>query len=467
MATLYRRYRPQKFSEVEGQDHVTKTLQRAAQKDKLTHAYLFYGPRGTGKTTMARLLAKRVNCKKPKRLESCSRCTSCRALMEGRHTDVIEIDAASNRGIDDVRRLRDHINLSPAMGGFRVYIIDEVHMLTREAAAALLKTLEEPVNHAMFVLATTELHKVLPTILSRCQVFRFKRASRDEMMNRLKFILKKEKREIDEETLKFIIDRTDGCYRDAESLLGQLLTLGDKKVNQKDLQEFMGLPPVTVLEKFLEGMTVGESAKALAAVEEAFQGGYDPEQFLKESIRLARDEAVREVSEGESESERWPQVIRALLQALQDLAYVPQPTIALQLAVLSVCNVKGQERAKAQREQGTVSANRDKVTAVWPELIEEVKKSNPVAATFLRAVQPTVGSDGVVTMRAQYALHQTFFDKPDSKKLISSALSKLLKQEVRVVCVLDEDGARREPSMAERRRRHEDKFQQTVKEVFG
>ena len=276
MATLYRRYRPQKFGEIVGQDHVTETLRQAALKNKLTHAYLFYGPRGTGKTTMARLLAKRANCEKAKGAEPCGKCTSCRALATGRHTDVMEIDAASNRGIDDIRALREHINLAPALGKYRVYIIDEVHMLTREAAAALLKTLEEPVAHVIFILATTELHKVPPTILSRCQVFRFKRASRDEMAGRLKFILKKEKRAADEATLDFIIDRSDGCYRDAESLLGQLLTLRDKKVNKLALQEFLGLPAPATLERFLEALVNGESAPALAAAEETVGGGYYP-----------------------------------------------------------------------------------------------------------------------------------------------------------------------------------------------
>lgn len=469
MATLYRRYRPQKFSEIVGQDHVTETLRQAALKNKLTHAYLFYGPRGTGKTTMARLLAKRANCEKATGAEACGKCASCRALATGRHTDVMEIDAASNRGIDDIRALRERINLAPALGKYRVYIIDEVHMLTREAAAALLKTLEEPVTHVIFILATTELHKVPPTVLSRCQVFRFKRASRDEMAGRLKFILKKEKRTADEATLDFIIDRSDGCYRDAESLLGQLLTLRNKKVNKLALQEFLGLPAPATLERFLEALVNGESAPALAAAEETFGGGYDPEQFLKESIRLARDQALKQARDGGDVSARWPEIIRVLLQALQDLAYVPQPAIAVQLAILTVCTVKGQNRQPAAPAPAESKSNvvLERVGAVWPDLIDEVKRDNPVAATFLRAVEPTAVRDGTVTMRAQYALHQTFFDKPDSRKLIASILSKLLGGKVDVVCILDEVGAHRAPSLAERRRQHEEKFQQTVREVFG
>lgn len=471
MATLYRRYRPQKFGEVVGQDHVTETLRQAALKNKLTHAYLFYGPRGTGKTTMARLLSKRANCEKATGAEPCGQCASCRALATGRHTDVMEIDAASNRGIDDIRALRERINLAPALGKYRVYIIDEVHMLTREAATALLKTLEEPVAHAIFILATTELHKVPPTIVSRCQVFRFKRASRDEMAGRLKFILKKEKRAADEATLNFIIDRSDGCYRDAESLLGQLLTLRDKKVSKLALQEFLGLPSPATLESFLGALVDGESAPALAAAEETFGRGDDPEQFLKESVRLARDQALKQAREGGRDlSARWPEIIRALLQALQDLAYVPQPMIAVQLAILTVCTVKGQERQPAAvpppaEDKSAVAVGQ--VAAAWPKLIDEVKRDNPVAATFLRAVEPTAVSGGTITIRAQYSLHQTFFDKPDSRRLIADILSKLLGRKIDVACVLDEAGARRAPSLAERRREHEEKFQQTVREVFG
>ena len=340
VATLYRQYRPQTFAELVGQDHVREVLKQAVLKDKLTHAYLFHGPRGTGKTTTARLLAKRVNCLAPKQAESCGTCDSCVALSSGRHIDIIEIDAASNRGIDDMRALREATAFRPVLGGYKVYIIDEVHMLTGEAAAALLKTLEEPVEHVLFILATTELHKVLPTIASRCQVYRFRRARREELQERLGSILKKEKRQIDSEALDFIIDRAEGCYRDAESLLGQMLTLQDKQVTCSELASFLGLPPRDLLERFLRALVSGYAAPAVAVADESFSAGVDPEQFLKESIRSARDESVRAVQNKpltwangeENVMEHLPQIIRVLLQALQDLAYVPQPMNAVHLA---------------------------------------------------------------------------------------------------------------------------------------
>src|SRR3989344_2480748 len=223
MATIYRQYRPHRFAEIVGQPHVTKTLEQAIMKGRIAHAYLFQGPRGTGKTSTARILAKRLLCEKSKDAEACGQCAPCKATEAGKNIDILEIDAASNRGIDNIRSLRESTTLSASMGKYKIYIIDEVHMLSHDAFPALLKTLEEPTSHVIFILATTELHKVPPTILSRCQVYSFRRATPEEMRGRLTYILGEEKREAESDVLDFIINRSDGCYRDAESLLGQLL----------------------------------------------------------------------------------------------------------------------------------------------------------------------------------------------------------------------------------------------------
>ncbi|OGY39440.1 MAG: DNA polymerase III, subunit gamma and tau [Candidatus Andersenbacteria bacterium RIFCSPLOWO2_12_FULL_45_8] len=492
MTTLYRQYRPAIFSEVTGQKHVTDTLQAAIVRNRLTHAYLFYGPRGTGKTTTARILAKRLNCEKATGAEPCGQCESCQAMAAGRNIDVIEIDAASNRGIDDIRALRDRIASAPSMGKYKVYIVDEVHMLTPEAAAALLKTLEEPVKHAIFILATTELHKVLPTILSRCQVYRFKRASREEMMERLRLLLKQEKRQAEDGVMDFIIERSDGCYRDAESLLGQLLTLQENELKKEALMELLGLPPDSVLEDFLGAMLRGESAAALTAVDTACNGGHDPEQFLQESIRRARDKALAAIAKNSSEAGRWTAIIRALLQARQDLDYVPQPQIALHLAILTICTTQGpvqgggrptekkeallqqpQQESKSLPTSNKPAENKanqqgvEKVAKIWSQLIEAVKSKNPVAATFLRAIEPIAGSEGRVDLRARYSLHRNFFSTPRNKEMVEEALEVLLGVKTEAVFILDEASPSSGQSNSGNGKSREEQFYETVKEVFG
>lgn len=511
MSTLYRQYRPQRFSEVYGQPHITDTLSRALTTDKTAHAYLFHGPRGTGKTSTARILAKRLNCKEPEGAEPCGKCAACEAIGRGQNMDIIEIDAASNRGIDDIRALKDGIGLSPSMSRYKVYIIDEVHMLTHEAFTALLKTLEEPVKHAVFILATTEFHKVPETILSRCQVYRFRRATVEEMRARLQFLLQQEKREAEDDALNFIIARSDGCYRDAESLLGQVLTLQEGPVTLQNLTEFMGLPPQAMLDQFLTALVKGESAPAVAAVDEAYARGFDPEQVIKEAIVLARDGALslikKEVKDGQFVKEagasvRLPAIIRVLIQAVQDLAYVPQPLLALHLAIVTVCNKQGEAAKVVSPTPPVVAAPvaprlipqepsdaKEKVVSsvpppagggvggglpgaepikkIWMQFIQNVKMTNPVASTFLRAMEPASYDGATVRLQAFYALHRNFFDKPENRGPIEAELSKLLGSPVSVRPFLAEAGPAAAVTVQQKRQQQEEELADTVKEVFG
>ena len=237
---LYRTYRPSTFEEVAGQEHIVKTLQNALATGKLAHAYLFAGPRGTGKTTMAKLLAKALNCDEGIG-HQCNQCKNCKAIIEGTHPDVLELDAASNNGVDEIRELIDKVKYGTILGRYKVYIIDEVHMLSTGAFNALLKTLEEPPEHVIFILATTEPHKILPTILSRCQRYDFTKLSDKDIKNRLKSVLEKEGVAYNDEAIDIIISLADGGMRDALSILDQVLAYSGNKLDVQDILDIFAL----------------------------------------------------------------------------------------------------------------------------------------------------------------------------------------------------------------------------------
>ena len=286
---LYRKYRPKTFAEVVGQGHVTRVLQNALKQGRVAHAYLFSGPRGTGKTTVARLLAKSVNCKEGKADEPCNKCQMCEEFSAGKAFDLVEIDAASSRGIDEIRELRDAVCLAPAHARYKVYIIDEVHMLTKEAFNALLKTLEEPPAHAIFILATTELEKVPETISSRCQHFEFKKIRVGDIIQRLEGILKREHIKYEDEALQLVALFADGGLRDAESILGQVLAgAREGSLTEEDVRLVLGAPAHEAVEGFIAAMLNKDSAGALRFVANTIDEGVDPQFYAKLLIRLAR-----------------------------------------------------------------------------------------------------------------------------------------------------------------------------------
>lgn len=290
---LYRKYRPKTFAEVVGQEHIVKTLTNALKMGLVSHAYLFTGPRGTGKTTIARLLAKSLNCenRKKEEAEPCCKCDSCLEINQGNAIDLIEIDAASNRGIDEIRDLKDGIRFLPAKSQYKVFIIDESHQLTKEAANALLKTLEEPPSHAVFILATTEFVKMIPTIVSRCQTFAFRKLQLPEIVDRLVKILKQEGIKYEESALGLIALSSSGALRDAETLLDQAVSLvgQDGSIEKKEIQELLGMADNYLVFNFLRFLGKKQAKEGIEFLNEIVYQSVDLREFAKSVLHFLRE----------------------------------------------------------------------------------------------------------------------------------------------------------------------------------
>jgi DNA polymerase-3 subunit gamma/tau len=287
---LYRKYRPQSFGEVIGQDHVVQTLTNSIKGNNISHAYLFSGPRGSGKTTIARLFAKAINCEHPNGAEPCNKCSSCLEIMAGRSMDLVEIDAASHTGVDDVRQLIEGIKFAPVKSKYKIFIIDECHQLSKSAANALLKTLEEPPAHAVFLLATTESHKMIPTILSRCQKFDFKRLQVPEIIKKLEFISKKENIKFDESALSLIALNSRGSFRDAESLLDECMSFSGAggAIKTEDIKELLGIVEVGEISRFVDFLVVKNTKDAIGAINLLCDNGVDLQEFTKTLVFYLR-----------------------------------------------------------------------------------------------------------------------------------------------------------------------------------
>ena len=360
---LYRKWRPTKFEDVYGQEQVTATLKNELENNKISHAYLLCGTRGTGKTSTARLLAKAVNCSSVEDHNPCDRCNSCVSINEGSSIDVIEIDAASNRGIDDIRNLREAIKFTPTLGKYKVYIIDEVHMLTNEAFNALLKTLEEPPAYVMFILATTEPHKLPATILSRCQRFDFKRISIQNIMTHLKSICGYEGMEADEAALRIIARNADGAMRDALSILDQCAVYGGKNIAESTVLEVLGISGDQHLMDMGEAILQGDAPKSILIIDELASGGKEIYQFIKDLIGHYRNLLMTKIldnpedvidmsSEGiqtlkscaaRFDRESIVRCIKHLSELENEAKWYSNPRILLEVAVVRMCKAAGDD----------------------------------------------------------------------------------------------------------------------------
>ncbi len=313
---LYRKYRSQTFSDLVGQEATSRALQGTIASDRVAHAYLFSGTRGTGKTTSARLLAKAINCsgRAPGTAEPCNRCESCLAVGNGSALDLIEIDAASNRGIDEIRDLREKVNLAPALGGRKVYIIDEAHMLTTDAFNALLKTLEEPPAHVVFILCTTEVNKVPPTVLGRCQHFVFRRHSDEQIVLRLIHIAEREQLVVEPDALRLIARVAQGSMRDGVGLLDQLVPLAGGPITLDLARELLGIADPSQLEALLGLVLTGQAGAALAALARIYEAGGELRQVVRGLMERSRDLIVQAIDRRDSAArDRLATILDALL----------------------------------------------------------------------------------------------------------------------------------------------------------
>lgn len=511
--TLYRKYRPKSFSEIIGQAHIVRTLSNAIKNNRVAHAYLFTGPRGTGKTTFARIFAKTINCQNLSGTDTCEKCPACETIQDGKSLDIIEIDAASNTGVDNIRELKETISLPPTLLKYKVYIIDEAHMLSTGAFNALLKTLEEPPAHVIFILATTEVHKIPATIISRCQKFDFPRWPMPDIIEKLTLIAKAEKITAEKEALEMIALSAEGGMRDAESLLGQIISLEDQNITAEDVREILGTVDKSFISEIAEEIILKNTSNALGKINELISGGYDLQIFNKALINHFRqlmllkiDENfksyfVRELTEDKIEKllalakkSELPQII-----AIIDLFLVAQnkifsfllPQLALEIAIIkstqkfpisektSTLKMTMEVNAKTAapqkitesplpREEKKIETAREqaqseKITAIdpsveinpdtlkinWKRLLVEIRPYNHSLCALLTNCQIVTTDGNVITLATPYDFYKEKLDDPQNRLTIENVFSKILELAIQIKVVVDKTLAPTQNSCAE------------------
>lgn len=488
MPVLYLKYRPQTLGDLMGQANVKQALLGAFQNQKLSHAYLFVGPRGTGKTSTARILAKMVNCTGDAGpTVPCNKCDSCISITDGSSLDLIEIDAASNRGIDDIRSLRENIKLAPNSSNKKIYIIDEVHMLTTEAFNALLKTLEEPPAHVMFILATTEVSKVPQTILSRCSRLDFSLASIDELTLALKKIAEGEKLKIDDEALRIIAKKADGSFRDGVKLLDQVSSSGE--VTVKIVEDSFRDGGMEITGKLLDAFSKKDAKAGLTLVLEATNNGANIKELTLSLMDLLRNLVyvkngleIATVDKELIEKFSLKDLVLSLdklQEALEKMKTSSIPSLPLELAIVEICtvgqyigisveqketvtvkeNVIASEARPASTQRGEQSSQNEQSTSAqpipvsdfipaatgddikklhdnWTIILENIRPFNYSLEALLRNVNIQRVEEGIVFLEVPYSFHQRILESPKSRDLLESVLAEVLSKPVKISVVL-------------------------------
>lgn len=528
---FYQKYRPKSFSELIGEEHISATILQGIKSNKLTHAYLFTGPRGTGKTTTARLLAKAINCLEinsaiekgePNSGEPCNKCASCLEIAAGNSVDIVEIDAASHTKVDEIREVIENAKFLPTKSKKKVYIIDEVHMLSNSSFNALLKTLEEPPKHVVFILATTEVHKLPATILSRTQRYDFHRISKDNIVKNLKNIAKHEGVKIDSDALDLIAIAAEGGHRDAIGLLEQVASMSHENLTKKDVEEMLGIASEIEVFKFLEAIFDDIPEEGLKIAHRLFDNGASMASFNKSVIEVLRKILLHKMS-GEALFEDTKEHIESILRLselvdlgsllnrieifvkagrmLKDISY---PILPIEMAIVESCSIekskkddsannsnkviakdikvevktvvspqaeKKEESLKEEsKKEVTINCEKDGFTPVsvlqmaddlWLEVIEATKKENATLAALLRDTKPLEFSENKVVLGVKFPFHKDRISEEKNRSILEAILGKIIGGK----CILSCEIADMHPKPKNPAK--DDELQKAAEEIFG